>query len=155
MAESEEARRKPPGWPHQIRQSILKLEFGEDKAFESDVRRRVNEYFDQGSGRSRHGALPMYLKTGIILASLVAFYLLLVFAASNVWQGLLLAILLGLSMAGVGFNIAHDGGHGAYSKSPRINKFMAVTMDISRGQFLCLVLETRRHPPQVRQYHGL
>ena len=30
----------------------------------------------------------MYLKTGIILASLVAFYLLLVFAASNVWQGL-------------------------------------------------------------------
>jgi linoleoyl-CoA desaturase len=72
----------------------------------------------------------MYLKTGIILASLVAFYLLLVFAASNVWQGLLLAILLGLSMAGVGFNIAHDGGHGAYSKSPRINKFMAVTMDL-------------------------
>jgi len=130
MAESEEARRKPPGWPHQIRQSILKLEFGEDKAFESDVRRRVNEYFDQESGRSRQGALPMYLKTGIILDSLVAFYLLLVFAASNVWQGLLLAILLGLSMAGVGFNIAHDGGHGAYSKSPRINKFMAVTMDL-------------------------
>ena len=50
MAESEEARRKPPGWPHQISQSILKLEFGEDKAFESDVRRRVNEYFDQESG---------------------------------------------------------------------------------------------------------
>jgi hypothetical protein len=84
MAESEEARTKPPGRPHRIRQSILKLEFGQDKAFESDVRRRVNEYFDQERGRSRQGALPMYLKTGIIFASLVAFYLLLAFAASNI-----------------------------------------------------------------------
>ena len=33
-------------------------------------------------------------------------------------------------MAGIGFNIAHDGGHGAYSKSLWINKLMAVTMDL-------------------------
>ena len=131
MTESEEVHRRPPGRPFQIRPSILNLEFGKDKAFELDVRRRVDEYFDQGGGRSRQGALQMYLKTGIILASFVAFYLLLVFAASSVWQGLLFAILLGLSVAGIGFNIAHDAGHGAYSKSRRINKLMAVTMDLA------------------------
>jgi linoleoyl-CoA desaturase len=130
MAESEEFLKRPPGPPLQIRQSILKLEFGENKAFDLDVRRRVDEYFDQGSGRSRQGSLQMHLKTGIILSSFVVFYLLLVFVASNVWQGLLFAILLGFSVAGIGFNIAHDGGHGAYSKSPRINKLMAMTMDL-------------------------
>ena len=131
MAETEEIWRRPPGQPHQIKKhSILKLEFGEDKAFELDLQRRVTDYFDQKDERSRKGALPLYLKAGIILTVFVASYLLLVFAASSIWQGLLLAILLGFSVAGIGFNVAHDGGHGAYSKSPRMNRLAAMTMDL-------------------------
>ena len=39
---------------------------------------------------------------------------LLVFVAATWWQGVPLAILLGLLMAGIGFNIEHDGGHQAH-----------------------------------------
>jgi len=130
MAETEEVRIRPPGNFHKTKHSILKLEFGEDNAFELDVRRRVNDYFGQENGRSTKGAFQLYLKTGIIFSLFLASYLLLVFAASSVWQGFLFAILLGFSVAGIGFNIAHDGGHGAYSESPRINKLAAMTMDL-------------------------
>jgi linoleoyl-CoA desaturase len=45
----------------------------------------------------------------------VASYALLVFLVGTWWLALPLANSLGLSMAAVGFNIQHDGGHRAYS----------------------------------------
>jgi linoleoyl-CoA desaturase len=72
----------------------------------------------------------MYLKTGIILTSFAGFYFLLVFVATSWWQALPLALLLGLSMAEIGFNIEHDGGHHAYSDRAWINRLMAMTLDL-------------------------
>jgi len=67
----------------------------------------------------------MYLKTGVILTCFVTSYVLLVFVAETMWQGLLLVILLGLCAVGIGFNVAHDGGHRAYSKTQWVNRVMA------------------------------
>ncbi|HET7376258.1 MAG TPA: fatty acid desaturase, partial [Anaerolineae bacterium] len=72
----------------------------------------------------------MYLKTAIILAVFISLYSLLVFVAATWWQALPLAILLGLSMAAIGFNIEHDGSHQAYSRYAWINRLMAMTMDL-------------------------
>jgi fatty acid desaturase len=55
---------------------------------------------------------------------------LLVFVAATWWQALPLAIMLGLSMAAIGFNIEHDGGHQAYSNHAWVNRLMAMTMDL-------------------------
>ncbi|MCB2228262.1 MAG: acyl-CoA desaturase [Desulfarculaceae bacterium] len=113
--------------------SILKLEFGQDQAFEKDLRQRVDQYFQQGPGRSKKGDWRLHLKTAIILACFAASYLLLVFAAQTLWQGLFLVILLGLSTACIGFNIAHDAGHKAFSQTPWVNRTMAATMDLMGG----------------------
>ena len=59
--------------------SILRLEFDKDKKFETDLRQRVNEYFQQGIGRSKSGNWQMYLKTGLILACFATSYVFLVF----------------------------------------------------------------------------
>jgi linoleoyl-CoA desaturase len=75
----------------------------------------------------------MYLKTAILVASFAVSYVLLVFVAQTWWHGLLLAILLGLSAAGIGFNIQHDGGHQAYSNYPWVNKLMAMTLELIGG----------------------
>ncbi|MFQ5898501.1 MAG: fatty acid desaturase family protein [Candidatus Methylomirabilia bacterium] len=75
----------------------------------------------------------MYLKTAILVASFAVSYVLLVFVAQAWWHGLLLAILLGLSAAGIGFNIQHDGGHQAYSNYPWVNKLMALTLELIGG----------------------
>ncbi len=75
----------------------------------------------------------MYLKTGVVLGWFAMSYALLVFVAATSWAALALAISLGLSMAAVGFNIQHDGGHHAYSERRWINKMMALTLDLLGG----------------------
>jgi len=109
--------------------SDRRLTFNHDTGFHTELRRRVAEYFEQ-SGRRQRDCPEMYLKTAIILVSYVGLYLSLVFVAATWWQGLGLSILLGLSMAAIGFNIEHDGGHQAYSNHQWINRLMAMTMDL-------------------------
>jgi len=133
MTQNQGTQGSPSGSAQSSQESILALEFGENQAFETDLRQRVNAYFQQGAGRSKSGNWQLYLKTAVILACFVTFYALLVFAARSMWQGLLLAILLGLSTAAIGFNIAHDAGHRAYSKTPWVNKLMAMSMDLVGG----------------------
>jgi linoleoyl-CoA desaturase len=130
MAQGQEIHGRPAGRPGRAKPSILRLDFDGNRAFEIDVRQRVDAYFREGKGRLKTGAWRMYLKTAVILACFGGCYVLLVFFAKTLWQALPLAVLLGLSTAGIGFNIAHDGGHGAYSKIAWINKLAAVTMDL-------------------------
>ena len=106
-----------------------RLTFGRDNSFQVELRRRVDEYFRR-TGRRQRDCPQMYLKTAIILAVFFTFYFLLVLVAANWWQALPLAILLGLSMAAIGFNIEHDGSHQAYSQHAWINRLTAMTMDL-------------------------
>lgn len=109
-----------------------KLKFGKSSAFQVELRRRVDEFF-QSTGRRQRDCPQMYVKTLILLVSLVGLYWLLVFVAQTWWQALPLAILLGLVMAAIGFNIQHDGSHQSYSNVAWINKLMATTLDLIGG----------------------
>ena len=95
----------------------------------------------------------MYLKTAVVLGWFAASYGLLVFFAESWWSALPLAISLGLSMAAIGFNIQHDGGHQAYSKRPWINRLMARTLDLHGRQFVLLGQEAQYDPSQLCQHH--
>jgi len=108
------------------------LKFGNDTAFQLELRRRVDEYF-RASGRRRRDCWQMYMKTAILLLGLAGSYALLVFVAQTWWQGLVLALVLGLAAAGIGFNIQHDGVHQAYSNHPWINSLMARTLELIGG----------------------
>ncbi len=111
------------------RPDVRRLEFGEDTSFQKELRRRVDEYFRR-TGRRKRDCWQMYLKTAIILSCLVASYILLMFVVQTLWLGLPLAVMLGLCMAAVGFNIQHDGGHQAYSDRRWVNRLMAWTLDL-------------------------
>jgi linoleoyl-CoA desaturase len=106
-----------------------KLTFARANEFQAELRQRVDRYF-QSTGRRQRDCPQAYIKTAILLVGLGTLYTLLVFAASAWWVALPLAVLLGLVAAGVGFNIQHDGGHGAYSDRPWVNKLMALTLDL-------------------------
>ena len=106
-----------------------RLIFGRDNSFQVELRRRVDDHFRR-TGLRQRDCPQMYLKTAIILAFFVGLYSLLIFAATTWWQALPLAILLGLSMAAIGFNIQHDGGHQSYSQYAWVNRLMAMTMDL-------------------------
>jgi linoleoyl-CoA desaturase len=103
--------------------------FGGDSGFQTELRRRVEQYF-KDTGRRQRDCPQMYLKTAVVLAWLVSSYLLLLFAAPAWWLALPLAVSVGLAMGAVGFNVQHDGGHHAYSRRGWVNKLAALTLDL-------------------------
>jgi linoleoyl-CoA desaturase len=108
------------------------LKFSGSDRFIRELRRRVDAYFEQ-TGRSRRDCPQMYFKTATIMMWFLAAYLLLLFVATSWWTVVPLAIVLGIAIAAIGFNIQHDGGHKAYSDRRWVNKIMAMTLDLMGG----------------------
>jgi linoleoyl-CoA desaturase len=108
------------------------LKFTGSDLFIHELRRRVDAYFAQ-TGRSKRDCPEMYFKTATILLWFVSAYLLLLFVATSWWAIVPLAMILGVAIAAIGFNIQHDGGHKAYSDRKWVNKIMAMTLDLMGG----------------------
>ncbi len=106
--------------------------FTHSDRFLHSLRRRVDGYFEK-TGRSRRDSPRMYFKTATILAWFFGAYFLLLFAVHAWYLVVPLAIILGLGLAAIGFNIQHDGGHKSYSKRAWVNKTMALTLDLMGG----------------------
>ena len=117
-ASSEEQRKKPT--------------FAKNDGFYAELRKRVDDYFI-ATGLPQRDCPRMYRKTAVLIGTYVASYVLLVFFATSWWQAIPLAALLGLATAGIGFNVAHDAGHLAYSSRPWVNKLMAMSLDLVGG----------------------
>lgn len=132
MDQEQMAKQSAPAKPSAMLGPLEKLHFGDDRTFQIELRRRVDAFL-KSSGRSQTGGWQMYLKSIVILASFAASYLMLMFVSGSVWTGVPYAVLLGLTMAGIGFNIQHDGGHNAFSKKRWINKGAAMTLDLIGG----------------------
>jgi linoleoyl-CoA desaturase len=75
----------------------------------------------------------VHLKAAILMIWLTGSYIALVWGATVWWQAVPLAISLALAMAGVGFNIQHDGSHGAFSRHAIVNKGAALSLNLLGG----------------------
>ena len=106
--------------------------YGRDEGFLQELRARVLGLLESNRLPAR-GLPAMYVKTAVLFAWLLASYLLLVFAAESAWQAVPLAVSLALAIAGIGFNVQHDGSHGSYSTRPGVNRLMARTLDLLGG----------------------
>lgn len=120
------------GASHPPPTSAERLGFDRDNSFQRELRRRVEADFRQ-RGCAQRDSAQMYAKTAIIIGTFAAAYTALVWFASAWWQVLPLTLLLGTTMAGIGFNVMHDGGHQAYSKHRWVNRLMAFTLDLVGG----------------------
>jgi linoleoyl-CoA desaturase len=109
-----------------------KLKFTGSDLFLRELRKRVDAYFVR-TGRPRRDCPRMYFKTASILAWFVGAYLLLLFVATSWWTVVPLAVILGLAIAAIGFNIQHDAAHKAYSDRRWVNKVMSLTLDMMGG----------------------
>ncbi|HEY4328220.1 MAG TPA: acyl-CoA desaturase [Phycisphaerae bacterium] len=96
------------------------------------LRKHVDAYFEK-SGRSKRDSPRMYFKTATILLWFFGAYFTLMFVVHSWLLIVPLAIVMGLGLAAIGFNIQHDGGHKAYSKRAWVNKAMALTLDLMGG----------------------
>lgn len=107
----------------------LPAKFQQTTAFQKDLRAAVDRELES-TGRSPRDVPSMYLKTAIILGWFAGSWLFLMFVAASPLGLIAGAISLGLAVAGIGFNIQHDGNHGAYSEHKAINWAMGFMMDV-------------------------
>lgn len=92
----------------------------------------MDQYFaDQR--RSPKGGMLMVLKTATLLAVTFGSYALIVTAAVPTWAFLPLCVVMGLGIAGIGFAVAHDALHGAYSDRQAVNNTIGASMDLIGG----------------------
>ncbi len=132
MTKQQAHQQRPAHQPASTEAADRRLKFGVSTDFQEQLRERVDKFF-RNTGRRQRDCWQMYLKTAILLTFFAALYVLGVFVAQTWWQALPLTILLGLTAAGIGFNIQHDGGHHAYSNRPWVNKLMAMSLDLLGG----------------------
>jgi len=110
----------------------MTVKYARSTGFQKALKGRVGEYF-RNRGLPQRDLPQMYIKTAVILSWCAVSYWLLVFQARAWYQALPLCLSLALAVAGIGFNIQHDGSHGAYSNSKAINSLMATTLDLIGG----------------------
>jgi len=106
--------------------------FTSGSSFHADLKGRVDRYFAD-SGRSRFGDARMWTKTVVIFAWWATSYALLMFTDVPVWLRLLLAVSLGLAIAGIGFSIMHDANHDGYAPGRRTNRAIGFAIDLVGG----------------------
>lgn len=72
----------------------------------------------------------MYVKTAVILSTIVASYYGAFYACTSLQSCIAFAVLLGIGMGEVGVSIMHDANHGAYCTVPWITWLMSTTLDM-------------------------
>ena len=104
----------------------------QDQSFYFELRKRINRYFEE-KGIGMTGNFSLYFKAFILTLILAGLYVHICFFTPH-WTLLVLESgLMGLAIAGIGFNVMHDGGHGSFSTRPWVNKLSAYSVNVLGG----------------------
>lgn len=93
------------------------------------LKKKTDAYF-KNHGLHPAGNGPLYLKSGIQVASAIAMYTVLVFFNPGIFLSIILCILLGLNLAVLGFNVMHEGVHGSFSRHRWLNRASAYMLNV-------------------------
>jgi linoleoyl-CoA desaturase len=93
-----------------------------------ELRSRVNQYFQENNIRQT-GNFSLYLKSAILLLSVIGLFIHLVFFTPVWYVALLECALLGVAVALVGFNVMHDGAHGSFSPYKWLNELAGLSVN--------------------------
>lgn len=112
--------------------ALSQVHFAPSGDLHADLKREVAEHLRR-SGRPARGGWAMRAKTAAMLAWLAGSYLALLLLPVPGWTAPLLALSVGLAIAGVGFNVMHDANHGTLSSRRWVNRTFAFAADLIGG----------------------
>jgi linoleoyl-CoA desaturase len=113
--------------------------------FVSDLQQSVNRYFEEKK-ISKHADYRMVLKTICMLSLYFVPYFLIVLGHFSLWQMFGLCIIMGTGLAGIGFSIAHDALHSAYSSNETINRLLGLTMNmVGANDYMWKIKHNMKH----------
>jgi linoleoyl-CoA desaturase len=96
--------------------------------FFATLRKSVDQYFADQKVKSS-GNATLYWKTTIIITAYILCYCTIMLLPIPMWLAGVLAALLGVIQAFVGFNIMHDACHDAFSTRKNVNYFFGLSMN--------------------------
>lgn len=117
-----------------IRKQLVKFGPKGTPDFYSDVKTRVNEYFES-KNISHYSNTAMYVKTAAMLSMYFIPYLVIVtgLASVNIWMFYGLWLIMGIGIVGIGTSVMHDSNHGAYADNKVVNMFLGGMLNILGG----------------------
>ncbi len=95
----------------------------------TELKKRVQAYFDE-KGITSAGTPNLFTKAIAMIVALVAVYLHLLFFTPVWYLAVLECIIMGGLVAGIGFNVMHDGSHGSFSTKKLVNKIAATSINM-------------------------
>ena len=101
-------------------------------AFHTEVRRQVALYFQEEGADSKGGA-RVWRKAILLLVWLAASWATFVFTTTGLAATMMIAASAGFAMAGIGFNVQHDGSHRSLSHRRWMNRIAAASLDLLGG----------------------
>ena len=96
--------------------------------FQAELRRRVAATLTPR--RVRRGQIRFVAKAALMIGWAASSYLALLLVPLPVWAVVLLAVSLGLALAGVAFCVGHDANHGAVFRRRGPNRALGVVFDV-------------------------
>lgn len=103
-----------------------------NSVFFNALKEKVDTYFKSNNIKET-GNYKLYIKTIILLLSAGTIYTVLVFFTPSLWLSIVLCCLMGINLAGIGFNVMHDGAHGSFSRKTWVNEIMAYSLNVMGG----------------------
>jgi len=101
--------------------------------FFDSLKNKVENYFSTNKISSKAGNQTLFTKSYILIAQLVILYFLILFLPVHWFWIMFLFGLQGITLAGIGFNMMHDGAHGSFSTRKWVNDVMAHSLDFIGG----------------------
>jgi len=100
--------------------------------FFARLKEKVDRHFEN-TKNERTGNTRLLLKSLVQIFCALLLYALLVFSSLAPWLAILLAILLGVNLAILGFNIMHEGGHQSFSRHAWLNSMAGYVLNALGG----------------------
>lgn len=103
--------------------------------FFKTLRKRVEEDYFKAKNIPKTGNATMFVKSAVMLALYFGSYALMIFTHWGNYESfkLLLAVIMGIGVAGIGLSIQHDANHGSYSSIKWVNAIMGETLTLVGG----------------------
>ncbi len=97
------------------------------KAFAATLRKKVNAYFKE-KNISTKGEGKLIGKSVAMLGLYFVPFIAMLILPMSAWLFIILAVVMGIGMAGVGMSVMHDAVHGSFSGKGWLNKTFGTTM---------------------------
>ncbi|WP_317172201.1 hypothetical protein [Hymenobacter sp. BRD67] len=123
---------------------MLLPKFAPPRTFHAELKRRTTQYF-QTTGKAQTGNGALLGKALLLVGSLIALYIHLVFFTPLAAWAVLECVLMGTVLALIGFNVMHDGAHGSFSRHAWLNRFAAFTLNVLGAAATCGTPSTTRY----------